>query len=574
MARQADVTRQSKQAWAYYGYPGSETAAVGEVGYVVDWRADQMSRLEWDVFIDGSPSWVVELPNTESEREPVADDSDAVVTEGRISTRRTDGQEDQTAASMELLDLIDWNDTNIRAVDNNLFVAGKGDYVNLREQGWRVVSTIEPKRKETLASAADVIGFINPHPANPAYPNPPLGRILDLLESLAWLTRQSSTQSKQRVLMNGIVVTSDKLTGSTPESTFWGEWNATLSAKQTDPDDMSPVRLQAPSDEVAKGAIEWILPPFGYDDVLDRKISAAIDRLGYGMPVPPEILKGMQAQSRATAFQVEENAYRAHIEPPAKLLAQVAQDALNKLLPDVKVRVVPNPTQMLARKQSVEDVKWARENGLVNPTYTREVLGIPEDAAPEEDDGVPISNAPVERDPANVAADEPVTAATRTPDLSTLLADIDMQLSSELAGVTVMATDRARQRLGAAARSVESVRQNGAKNLTNSRLAAHLGLDGLTAAGVNIDDQIAEPVGSAAEWWTQRVGEAWGQAATLVPGWTGQGEWVENSIRVLSDALEDHIKNTLSQSGPSPLDAGAIREVVDAAAGGTANGVR
>lgn len=339
-----------QQAWAYYGYPGSETAAVGEVGYVVDWRADQMTRLEWDVFIDGSPEWVVELPESKTTGEDSPTSSDAVVTEGRISTKRADGEQDQTAASMELLDLIGWHDTNIRAVDNNLFVAGKGDYANLND-GWRVVSTIEPKRKETLASAADVIPFINPHPANPAYPNPPLGRILDLLESLAWLTRQSSTQSKQRVLMNGIVVTSDKLTGSSPESSFWAEWNATLSAKQTNPDDMSPVRLQAPSDEVAKGAIEWILPPFGYDDVLDRKISAAIDRLGYGMPVPPEILKGMQAQSRATAFQVEENAYRAHIEPPAKLLAQVAQDALNKLLPDVKVKVVPNPTQMLARKQ-------------------------------------------------------------------------------------------------------------------------------------------------------------------------------------------------------------------------------
>lgn len=557
MARQADVTRAHEILWSYYGLPGSATPAVGEVGYVVDWRADQMTRLEWDVFIDGSPEWAVELPNGK-------DADDVEIPAGSISTRREDGEEDQTAASTELLDLIDWTDTNIRALDTNNFVAGKGDYVNLKT-GWRVVSAIEPKRKETLAAATDVVPFIVPHPANPLIPNPPLYRILDLLEALAWLTRQSSAQSKQRVLINGVVVTADTLAGSNGES-FWEIWNETLSARMANPDDMSPVRLQAPSEDVREGAIDWVLPPFGYDDVLDRKITQAIQRLGWGLPVPPEILMGMQAQSRATAFQVEESAYRGHIEPPALLVAQVAQDALNSILDGVKVKVVPNPSQMLARKQSVEDVKWAREQGLVDPEYTREVLGIPEDAAPEEGDGVPISSPTVEKDPANVAADEPIAAAGGTPNLSDLLAEIDARLSYELAGYTAGATDRARQRLGAAARVDPTVRAEH-KSLSNAQLATQLGVDGLTAAGVKVAEQIAEPIGATTEWWMKRIGQVWNQMATLVPGWSGQGAWVEESIAKLATELESHILGSLSSPDPGPLDAGAIREVLDAAAG-------
>lgn len=567
MTRSRELTRLN---WGYYGFPNSPNNPVGEVGYVVDWRADQMARLEWDVFINGSPSWTVEVPEADGTN-TVNDEGN--ITDGTIATKRPDGDEDQTQASMELLDLINWTDTNVRAVDTNLFVAGMGAYANLND-GWRVVSTIETGRKRILDDAQDVVPFINPHPADPKIPNPPLSRIIDLLEALEWLTRQSSAQSRQRVLMNGIVVTADTLTGSNGES-FWDIWNQTLSARQSDPDDMSPVRLQAPTQDVKDGAIDWVLPPMGYDEVLDRKITAAIQRLGWGLPVPPEILLGMQAQSRATAFQVEENAYRAHIEPPALLIAQVAQDALNVLLPDVKVKVVPNPGKLLARKNSVEDVKWARENGLVTPEYTREVLAIPDDAAPDEEiDGVPVKGeAPVEPDPSNVAAREasPITAAaktTETTDLSTLLSDIDAALSSELAGVTVMATDRARQRLGSAALSNETVnRAHMDKKLTKAQIATTLGFEGLEAAGVDVAEQIAEPIDAASRWWVKRVSEVWSQVATLVPGWAGQGDWVTESVDALADSLAEHIISTLSEPEPAPLNAGSLRLVLDLSAG-------
>lgn len=546
-----------KRAWGRYGVAGLPEAPVGEVRYVVGWRAEQMTRLDWDVKINGEDKWTVEVPAT--------NDTEATT----ISTRQDDGEEDQTAASKELLALVGWDDTNVRAVDTNLFVAGQGDYIQT-SKGWRVVSVVEKDRKKTLDEAAEVIPFLWPHPADQKKPDSPMFSVLDLLDELAWYNQQARSQSRQRVLINGVLVTSDGWTGSEGQS-LWDVWNESLSAKMIDPDDLSPVRAQVPFDQVKDG-INWVMPDFGYDDVLDRRVLAAIHRLAYGLPIPPEILLGMQAQSRATAFQVEENAYRAHIEPPAELVAQVAQDALRVILDTDDVEVVPNPSRMLARKNSVQDVKDAYDRGLVTPIYVREVLGIPEDAAPEAD-GVPPAGSPNQPtpDPSNVAADEPVTAATKTdgPDLSTLLADIDAHLSSEIAGYTAAATDRARQRLGAYARRSETVRNNPEyKGLKSAELAHVLGVDGLTAAGVDVVEQIAEPIDSTAKWWMNRIGQAWTQAATLIPGWTGQGDWVTESLDILDVALAEHIIGTLDQPEVSPLEAGDIRRVLDAAAGG------
>lgn len=557
-----------RRAWSYYGYPGEEHKAVGEVRYVVGWHADQMTRLEWDVFIGGSEVWFVDPPKDAPK------DMQRITTTRPVANPVEGGpttEEDQTAASAELLDLIDWDDTNVRSVDTNLFVGGAGDYVNTGDE-WRVVSAIDRDREALLRAAADVVPFVYPHPADPAKPDAPLFSVLNLLDELDWLNQQARTQSKQRVLINGIVGIAEGLLGP-DKADFWKEWNQIFSARMADPDDLSPVRLSGTLDLVKDG-LNWTVPDFGYDDVLDRRVLAAINRLAYGLPIPPEILLGMQAQSRATAFQVEENAYRAHIEPPARLVAQVAEDALKLLLDRDDVEVVPNPSKLLARKNSVEDVKWARENGLVDTSYTREVMGIPEDAAPPpEQDGVPIgSPAPINPDPANVAAKPPpVTAAAKTTgnNLSDLLADIDAHLSSELAGATVMATDRARQRLGAAARSNEAVRTDKKlKALSQSELASELGIDGLTAAGVSIEDQIAEPIDAASKWWTNRVTEAWSQAAVLVPGWTGHGDWITESVDKLATALGKHVVGTLSDA-LSPLEADQIRAVVDAAAGGS-----
>lgn len=568
--RQGQVGELQRRAWGFYGWPGANNLPVGEVHYVNAWLADQMTRLDWDVEIDGSPDWEVQLPDgstINTTRPGPVDDQGAATT-----------VEDQTAASTELLNFIDWDDTNVRSVTTNLFVAGQGDYIwDYPRDTWRVVSVVETNRRDTVKAARERVPFIWPHPADVSMPDAPLFSVLEILEELTWYNRQATTQSRQRALISGIVAISDTFVGPNGGD-FWDEWNANLSAKMTNPDDLSPIRLKGPYAEIKEG-VNWVIPDFPYDDVLDKRVEGCINRLAYGLPVPPEILLGMQAQSRATAFQVEENAYRAHIEPPAHLIAQVAEDALSLLI-DREVRVIPNATRLLSRRNSVEDVKWARDNHLVTDAYTREVLGIPEDAAPDPPDvPAPTGDQPIEPDPENVVVGEPITAAISDEtddDLSALLADIDTHLSSELAGASAMATDRARKRLGASARQRIKAEAQGRPDadlsilkLSNERIAQTLGLDGLANVGVDVAAQITEPIESAAGWWERRITQAWAQTATLIPGWSGQTGWVSASSDALVTALAAHVQDTLSEPEPSPLDAEQIRELVDAAAGGS-----
>jgi hypothetical protein len=92
-------------------------------------------------------------------------------------------------------------------------------------------------------------------------------------------------------------------------------------------------------------------------------------------------------------------------------------------------------------------------------------------------------------------------------------------------------------------------------------------MDGLQAAGVKVLEVIAEPIDAAAQWWMKRIEQIWSQMSTLIPGWTGQGDWVTESLDVLDVALAEHIIDTLSDPDATPLDGGAIRRVVNAAAG-------
>ena len=68
-----------RRACGFYGFPGSKNRPVGEVHYVNEWLGDQMTRLDWDVLIDGSEVWSVTLADGQT-----------------ISTTRTDGDGEPT----------------------------------------------------------------------------------------------------------------------------------------------------------------------------------------------------------------------------------------------------------------------------------------------------------------------------------------------------------------------------------------------------------------------------------------------------------------------------------------------
>jgi len=581
------------KAWSYYGLPFTPgatsksnkdalpTEAVGEVRYIVGWMSDQLSRLQWNVVIGGSTQWKVKLPNGET----------------------VDSSQDLRGASDKVLSLIGWGKDSVRQIGTNLFVAGKGDYVATKkpnkskakdkqdEYVWTVVSVVRRDRKAVLTKASHRVPILWPHPADPEMPDAPLFGVLSVLDDLLWLSKLSRWQSASRVGMRGFLGAADGLSMANGGD-FWNELKKGFSEPMRDPTDLSPFVIRGAEslvEPVVGGmrGFSWVIPEFPYDERLDARINKNIQRLAYGLPIPPEILTGLQIQSRATAFQVEENSYRAHIEPPAQLVANVAVEALSLLLPDLEIAVEPDPTELLARRHSIEDVKYALEHGATSYKFFRQILDIPETEAATEDDLALLAavksglRSPAGRDPANIAAQEPITASVGGPqgegltseelsDLSQDLYELDQALLLELGGATQQAVDRARDRVGARARTYTQLRNAIDKEVPNSEVAVELTVKTLEEAGIPVETIVQNALEPLTSWWGHRIHDARQQLARILDIEVMQEldeSFLKGSVDTLRDLTVAHVMNTLEAPASLPLPTDDRRQVMAVAGG-------
>lgn len=569
------ATREQRQAWSYYGLPNKSKPGrtnvdtdgqgnqVGEVRYVIGWMADQMVRMGWRVRINGSETWRVTTSNGE-----------VVTSDAEQSDFNSDTHPGK--ASARLLREIDWDSRTVREVTTNLFVAGEMHYALDQTETWRVVSVIREDRDEIINNSSLTIRCIWPHPADPDAPDAPLFGVLGVLNDMLWLNRLSRSQSANRVGTRGILGIAESWRTATGESGdgFWADLESALSRPMDDPTDVSPValigalELVEPKDSGMKG-LSWVVPEFPYDDKVDERMEKLVQRLAYGLPIPPEILLGLQAQSKATAFQVEGSTYRAHIEPVALLVAKVATDTLSVLLDMVdELEVVPDPTVILARRHSVSDTFEAFDRGAVNYDYLREVLGIPKNAEMTEKDialrqRILGTTEVVDgvSDPADEAAREPITAAARAPSevieerpstpesdddawLSDALHRVDTQVLYELVGAVPQAVSKARERLGARVRSSKAFKDQIPPSIDNEEIPLRLGRDGLDALGVPSDEVIDAASASLVRWWTKRVVDARNQALSILSEGGVEAEYAikpEASAEMLSALIRDAV---------------------------------
>ena len=536
------VRQQQIQAWGYYGSYGAAMAAaatpktsiygatnqsceaVGEVRYIVGWASDQMSRMQWDVFVDGSADWELELP-----------DGKTIRSGGKGKTDNP-----HTKASSDLLKSIGWSTGMVRLVTTNLYVAGELFYVYM-DDCWRVLSVIHPNQNEIFKDATHVLRGLWPSPIDPDQPDAPLFGVLSILSDMDWLGRLSRAQSANRVGMRGILGSADGLNFA-GGGDFWDEWDKSLRAKMLDPTDVGPVHLRGAKELVepqasgrGMGGLSWVVPDFPYDARIEGRMEAMIHRLAYGLPIPPEILLGLSAQSRATAFQVEENSYRAHIEPPANIVAQVATDVLNTLFPDVEILVKPDPTLLLAKRSTVQDVKDAFDRGTVSEAYFNEVLGIPTWAAPSDEererrkvigiDKEEGGHSPTTETPRQRAARSDREDPSGAPADQKAIDPIDL---AEWRGKIDVATFRARDRLGAKARTHKVLRDSLPTTLPNDEVPAHVGLQALESAGVDVASVVSDSL------------------LFLGPRSCAGDNFV--------DGLTEHVLETLDSTDPVPLD--------------------
>jgi hypothetical protein len=440
--------------------------------------------------VDGSADWELELANGTT----------------IISGGKGEKNHPHTKASAQVLNSIGWTTGMVRLVTTNLYVAGELFYTYV-DKNWNVLSVIHPDQANIFKEAQHVVRGLWPSPIDPEQPDAPLFGVLAILEDMDWLARLSRSQSANRVGMRGILGSADGLNFA-GGGDFWDEWDKSLRAKMLDPTDVGPVHLRGAKELVepmasgrGMGGLSWVVPDFPYDARIEGRMEALIHRLAYGLPIPPEILLGLSAQSRATAFQVEENSYRAHIEPPANIVAQVATDVLNTLFPDNEILVKPDPTLLLAKRSTVQDVKDAYDRGEVSGAYLLEVLGIPPHAAPSDEERErrrnDVTGVDQEEGGHSPTTETPRQRAARADreDPSGAPADqktLDPTVVAEWRGKIEVATFRARDRLGAKARTHKALRDVLPPDLPNDEVPAHLGLSALESAGVDAASVVSD----------------------------------------------------------------------------------
>jgi len=175
------------------------------------------------------------------------------------------------------------------------------------------------------------------------------------------------------------------------------------------------------------------------------------------------------------------------------IVAKVATDVLNTLFEDMEIEVVPDPSLLLAKRHTTQDVKDAHDRGAVSDAYLREVLGIPEWAAPTPEEkaerraamGNPLEggHSPTTETPRQRAARQDREDPSATP------ADqksVDPVTLAEWRGRIDVAAFRARDRVGAKARTNKVLRDALPLDLPNDQVAAHLGVSTLESAGVDV----------------------------------------------------------------------------------------
>lgn len=409
--------------------------SVGEIRFLVDWAAAQVARVDWTVSVDGDP----------------LDPDDPTVT----------SIIDRTAAAV---------------LATNLYVAGTAAYtavprgevaesaaVNLAGDDEMVWVPSAPKAAELgrirTRQAADLMQALGvwPDPQWPGNAWSPLMSIADVLTEIMLLQQVASAQNRSRINQRGVLVVASEIDLSTDAI------REHLERPIHDPErtGADAIIMRAPLDLMDRDSFQWVTPPQS-DTRTDDRIRFAVQRAVWGFPLPPEILMGMTATNRATAFQIEHQTYSAYLAEPARLVGQIFAAAARLVLDRPDVTVTPDPGPLFERHATVQDIQWAWPAGLVSAETVRGVLGLDDDDAAGDDDLEILARAAAgAAGPGEAPTDQPdpsITAAAHagTVDLDALadeLADIDDAASRETIVDAAAAASRAMERLGARIRT-------------------------------------------------------------------------------------------------------------------------
>lgn len=215
-----------------------------------------------------------------------------------------------------------------------------------------------------------------------------------------------------------------------------------MTANISSPGDASahvPIAVQIPGEWIAAMANAHTDFATDLDAAVPDLREKAINRLGRTLDMSREIALGQVSDANHwSAWQIEETTYKIHLQPLLLRLGMtLTTEYFQELLgvmgePDPSRFVLNwNVTEVVARPDDRDDLKWLWEQNLVSADYVLAELGVPDDARPTDEEQraqlarLLVTGAPTLLENPSVAqalgfepstVPEPVTAVTPSPD--------------------------------------------------------------------------------------------------------------------------------------------------------------
>lgn len=276
---------------------------------------------------------------------------------------------------------------------------------SVRQQGgsWQFKDPLTGVWTKLRAGTDRICRIWSPHPDDQTHADSAMRACLPILQEVEKASQNIVARLDSRLAGNGVMFLPQSLDFPTADNeppdaaSFMKLLMEAAEASISNPGTAAahvPIMAQIPDDLMAAMADSHVDLATAMDGTVGELRKDALARVGSTLDMPREMAMGELAQANHwSGWLIEESTYKIHVEPFLLKLGM----ALTKVYyrPALKAMGITDPdrfvlawdiTEVIARPDDKEDVKWLLDNNLVSQDWTRSKFGVPDDAIPSEEE--------------------------------------------------------------------------------------------------------------------------------------------------------------------------------------------
>lgn len=246
-----------------------------------------------------------------------------------------------------------------------------------------------------------LIRLWNPHPSRQVHADSAVRSALPVLREIERTSQHIAAGLVSRIALNGVWFLPEELdfaqgdddpAGPTGLMELLAKAGEAAMRDVGQPSSQMPVIVPIPSD-----MREFISDPIRLDSAIAQEIldlrNTAIRRLATALDMPAEIMTGMGESNHWNAWQIEEATYKIHVAPVLdRLSSALTSEYLHPILAQMGVAnperyvIEFDTAEIISRPNRTEELMVMWRERLISDDYMRAEAGVPDSAAPDDDE--------------------------------------------------------------------------------------------------------------------------------------------------------------------------------------------